>query len=282
MSNSAKHHYVPKAILRNFRVQGDSVLYATREKPKPTLRNIDSIFRRIRYNSVQKKDGSHDDTVERFFAEELDNYIPDWVTQFSAVKSAGSIKFQKTASRGRFIQFFYNHMKRTPDFIEPIAASVAEEVFARDLVNEFEAKNGPMTQEGINLLEDEAFRARTLANVRVTNFSQQSEKIMSTLANLRIVVAVPSNLKKTFVVGSQPVARFEDYPFQPLGEKGVELWTSLAPKLAVGFVASRLEDGPISLNDLAVRKLNIAFARNSRAIAGTSGKLILSLATSEW
>ncbi|WP_083903136.1 DUF4238 domain-containing protein [Octadecabacter antarcticus] len=55
MGTAAKHHYVPKAILRNFRVRGDSVFYASRKNSMPEPRNIDSIFRRIRYNSFQKK-----------------------------------------------------------------------------------------------------------------------------------------------------------------------------------------------------------------------------------
>jgi len=150
------------------------------------------------------------------------------------------------------------------------------------LVQEYEAQHRPATEEETELLRNEDFQTRILANTRDENFSRQSQKILNVLASMRIVVARPDNPKKTFIVASNPVARFEDHPSQPIGEPGVELWTTMSPTLAVGFVAVDMKDSNMSLSNHLVRKLNTCLTLNSHAIAGNSEKLISSLTASEW
>ncbi|WP_170762460.1 DUF4238 domain-containing protein [Ruegeria lacuscaerulensis] len=161
---SSKHHYVAKAILHNFCVSGESLFYLSKQSGSkvPERRNIDSVFRRMHFNSFERNDGSKDDTIEKFFAYELDNYIPEWVGAFQRALETGILAFPSRELRYRFIQFFYNHKKRSPDFIDPIVQEVAEETFTADLESEFEAAYRPLTYEEKLLLNDENFRARAL------------------------------------------------------------------------------------------------------------------------
>ncbi|UWR07613.1 DUF4238 domain-containing protein [Ruegeria sp. B32] len=281
---SSKHHYVAKAILRNFCVTGESLYYLSKQSGStvPERRNIDSVFRRMHFNSFERSDGSKDDTIEKFFAYELDNYIPDWVGAFQRALDTGILTFPSKDLRYRFIQFFYNHMKRSPDFIDPIVQEVAKETFTADLASEFEAKYRPLTEDEKLRLNDENFRARALRNSRVENFGRQSPKILSRLEKMKIVIGTPKRANKQFIVSSNPVARFENYPKQELGELGVEEWTTFSPKIAVGFVADHSAPDCILFDDNVVRRMNRALTKNSRAVASASQRLLRSLANSEW
>lgn len=197
-----------------------------------------------------------------------------------------NITFSSEDSRQRFIQFFYNHMKRTPDFNEPLIEKVKSEVFGRDLEAEFERSHRPLTEDERGLLEQEEFRDRSLSYSRVSNMGSQSVKILNRLASLRIIVATPQRASKQFIIGSNPVVRFEDHAFQELGSPGVEVWTTLTPRLAVGFAhadrAMGQEGDILYLDDRAVRTINLSLAKKSGAIAGRSSPLLLSLKKAAW
>lgn len=291
---SKDHHYVPQGILRHFCFAGETTYYLSKQRfPNHYLsrrtkyplgvedRNIASIFKRRHYNSFRAEDGKKDDSVERFFAKELDNFVPDWIKKFQQSLSADTNPSWSSEQRDRFVQFFYQHHKRSPDFLDPIVEDASAKTFSHDFVEKFETNHRPMSPEEIDLVTSKEFQNRVTSNSRVENLSRQSEKILETLASMRIVVASPLRQNKQFIVGSYPVARFENYPFQPLGESGVELWTTLTPNLAVGFVT---DAGPsaIKLEDNLVRRLNLTIAKQSSAIASKSPRLLLSLARNAW
>ncbi|MDV4145255.1 DUF4238 domain-containing protein [Shimia sp. FJ5] len=281
--HSKKHHYVPQGILRRFCFQNDTTWYLSRERfpGDPSPRNIGSIFCKRHFNSFQKEDGTKDDAVERFFGKEFDNYIPEWTAHLEVSQETNSPVAFGGAERRRFVQFFYNHMKRSPDFIEPIVAEATEETFAAESIEKLERQVRPLTDEERSKFQSTDFQRRVAGNSRVENFSKQSVKILETINEMSIALATPARANKQFIVGSNPVARFEDYPRQHLSEPGVELWTTLTPRLAVGFVHSSNVDN-LRLSDHQVRKLNISIAKQSRAIASTSKELLASLARVGW
>lgn len=280
----ARHHYVPKAILKNFLVTETGTYYYNRPQAEsgPENRNIGTIFCRRHFNSYLTNDGKRDATVEKFFAEELDNHIPHWIKVFEDGIKTGDFQFKSPTDRNRFVQFFYNHTKRSPDFLDPIVRTTKEKVFHSNYIEELEKRVRKLTPEEARRIHSPEFVERTLANSRVVNLSRQSEEILDTLNGMVIVAATPMRANKQFVVGSNPVIRFESYPQQRLGEDGVELWTTLTPKLAVGFVCGPVSTETVFLSDDLVRKINLTIAKNSRAIAGRSEKLLLSLGRSAW
>ena len=280
---SKVHHYVPQGILRNFCFQSETTWYLCRERfpGEPKDRNIGSIFCRRHFNSYQNDDGTKDDTLERFFGEEFDNFIPLWIKKFETALAAGKAAKLSVDERVRFVQFFYNHMKRSPDFIEPIVEKVTQKTFHPDSIRELEERVRPLTDDERLKFSSKKFQQKLAANSRVVNFSNQSLKILETLNKMSIALARPARTNKQFIVGSNPVVRFEDYPSQRLGEKGVELWTTLTPTIAVGFVNS-VNVPVLELHDDHVRKMNWQLAKDSRAIASKSPKLLSSLAKAYW
>jgi hypothetical protein len=228
------------------------------------------------------KDGTRNDTVERFFAEELDDYLPRWIEGFERSFETGGDMFSNHDSRNRFVQFFYNHVKRTPDFVEPIIEKVAEDTFSTKTLERFEREFRPLTTEEKSRFFSDEFREATVSNSRVANFSRQSDVVLERLWRMKIVLGRPQRKTKSFVVGSNPVVRFESFPRQELGEEGVELWTSLTPKLAIGFVNASATNTLLTLPDQAVRKFNGEITRKSRAIGSPQKRLLESLTAAFW
>jgi len=281
---SKKHHYVPKVILKRFYHSGSSLYYCERNTPRKGVqnRNIESVFRRTNYNSLEYDDGSKDDRLEKFFAHKLDNFIPEWTGVFERALKSGRVEFPSLQSRHRFIQFFYCHAKRTPDFLDPLVQDVANETFSEKGIAELETRLRRLSISEQMLVRSPDFQNRTLRNARVENLSRQSEEVLSRLMGMKVIVASPARRNQSFLVGSKPVVRFEDYPFQELGEEGVEMWTTFAPNLAVEFVAGPTPSDCMLLDSKMVRQLNTTLAKNSRAIASHSRELLTSISKAKW
>lgn len=197
---SGDHHYVPKAILKNFCFSGKSVFYLRKNGRTKDIepRNINSIFSRRHYNTFVRSDGQRTDALEKFFANEFDNYIVGWVAQFEEAIRTGILRFHSDHNRRRFIQIFFNHTKRSPDFIEPIVSAAAKETFHPNLIEEIEQKIRPLTVDEKARLSHPDTQNSITNNSRVVNLSTQAEEVLEVLASLKIFVATPERQGKQF------------------------------------------------------------------------------------
>ena len=96
------------------------------------------------------------------------------------------------------------------------------------------------------------------------------------LGNKGLLVAIIHNSKKSFVIGSSPIARFGHGI--PLTDPTVEFWLPIARDVAVTPYFARGHEGLREAQDAATRKINEEIFRQSSAIGGCSDKLIASLA----
>jgi hypothetical protein len=282
---SKKHHYIPKALLRNFCFSGEATYFLKKEAKadQPKLRNIDSIFHRRHYNSYRSPNSNQDDGLEKFFAYEFDNYIPDWIEVFKKSLTSGEITFSSKQSRIRFVIYFYHHMKRTPEFSEPIVEKVSKEVFSDEGLISLEKRFRSLTPTEKTKFSSSDYQDHVTWNSRVRNMGHHSEKIIRILSRMQIFVATPERKQKQLIVGSNPVIRFENHIRQQLGTPGVELWTTMSPEIAVGFAAPEGSRGEVLLlPDNYLRRLNTQIAKQSSSIASKSPKLLSSIAKAVW
>ncbi|MBW4986093.1 DUF4238 domain-containing protein, partial [Mameliella sp. CS4] len=235
-------------MLRNFCFESNAVYYVEKAHPgrEPKRRNISSIFCRRHYHSVLKQKTHYDTDLEAFFANNLEAYIPEWTSIFKRAVSSGRIEFGSEDLQTWFIQFFYNHMKRSPDFLDPIAKSSMSEVFHPEVIEEVERNFRPLSQKEKERILSPEFQDETLWNSRVVNISKQGMEVLEIIAEMDLVVATSAR-QKDFIVASNPVARFERYRNQRLGEIGVEMWTTFSASIAVGFVAKGAGTGTLFL-----------------------------------
>ncbi|MGR3594781.1 MAG: DUF4238 domain-containing protein [Limimaricola soesokkakensis] len=123
MVASANHHYVPKAILKNFAFSGGSVFYLERKlRSSVQRRNINSIFKKRHLNTYISRCGKRDDRLENFLSNEFDAKIGSVIDDVRRYIS-GSDHSIEPISKAFVVQFIYTHSKRTPEFYETLRCS---------------------------------------------------------------------------------------------------------------------------------------------------------------
>lgn len=88
-------------------------------------------------------------------------------------------------------------------------------------------------------------------------------------------------INKSFVIGSSPIIRFDDYPKQPLGEPGVEMWLPIGQRVAVSPMGQFGECKIVKLNTQQTRKINESIFKKSSVVAASSKALLSSLVESK-
>lgn len=279
MSASANHHFIPKAILRRFCFSGNQVYYFSKSSNRAIVepRNIESIFKKRHLNSYTMEDGTKDDGLEQFFAYNFDARIGS-VIDYAELCSKNEKVFSFSEDEILFlVQFIYNHIKRSPDFHQPIIDEISREDFFVQAVAEFETKYGVLSPEKHDNITSVESRKRIIDQSRVINLSRQSTEILDRLAKMLPVMATPKSRKDQFIIGSNPVVRFSNSIGDNLDDDHVELWTTLTPRVAVGLVKHETSLMPLRLDRKDVVKINKEIEKHSNSIAAASKELLKKL-----
>lgn len=274
---SANHHYIPKAILRGFCFEPERIWYHNKRfSNEIEPRNIKSIFRRRHLNTFTDNQGNKSDVLESVFARHIDDKINNFTSNLKSFLEEETEEPFRNEIKSDFILFFYSHLKRTPDFHEPLLEETFGKVTSEESLKRIIEEHGPFSDESIRFALTSEELSRTKQNARVQALASHSHRIFSILDRMSICVAKPKSIRKTFIVGSLPIARFHNHPDAKLGEGGVELWTTLTKDLAVGF-CDPTDHRKLFLDDSLVRKINTQIFKNSTCVGSYSEKLIQSL-----
>lgn len=254
MSKNNDHHYIPKGLLKEFAISGKrNLFFYDKEKPEKGVeqRNIGSIFYKKHLNTFHMHDGTKNKSLEKFYDKEFENYLPDIVgklkSQFTALPDALTEEEEKI-----LIQFFFNHMFRSPDV------------------------HGPMLERHTSEAE---CSMQQIDNIRVAALRDQPKDLLDFLSKIPVVLAKPSNPKDIFIVGSNPVLRLLNRGAKSGGLKDgkVELWAAFGSKLAVGFVSGWKGGETVLLNSRQMLSWNVRWVAQSTSFAGRSKPLISKL-----
>ncbi len=268
----ARHHFVPKAILRNFCFAGETTHYVSAHRKHPTAeqRNIETIFCKRHLNSFKRLDGTRDASLERFYSATLDDKISGVVAEVrSAIQKSGRVDLAPTTAN--FLRLFlYHHARRTPEaagltdsdlreFVQeqfPSMREKAASMFGEDAASYF------FSDESSGRLMEIARSSR--AQVRMKEYGSALDAIQS----MSVVFAIPRGQFGRFVVTSNPVLRLTNDGNTNLVHGDVELWTTLAPDFALGLCKTEVLGGLIYLADDAVHHINQNLSGQSTALAG--------------
>lgn len=280
MSEPKSHHYVAKTILRRFCFAGETLhFYSKRTKSKGVQsRKVDSVFCKRHLNTIDMGDGQRDFGLEKFFAKEFDDYLPSFIEAFDSWFTQNP-NLLIGESRRRFVQFFYNHMCITPDFHEPIVKQATADVFTKDIIEKYEREQGPLSAEDQAFLNSDREISKLVNRSRVQTLGRQSETVLESLNKMNLVAARPKKRSKNFVVASNPIVRFQNGIDPSIETGNIELWTTLTPELAIGFVCEK-SSVALELPDYAVRKINYNLFKNSVCFASKNKKLMESIINS--
>lgn len=176
-----------------------------------------------------------------------------------------------------FVQFFYYHMTRSPDFHAPIVDEVSRGEFFQEAINDFESRYRLLSESEYSEINSYHVRQRIINQSRVLNIGRASIKILELLGQRRIVLATPARSKKQFIVASNPVVRFENSRGATLEGEDVELWTTLTPKIALGLVSDSSVSNHVLIGDTEVSQINLTLFKNSSSVASSNSKLLESI-----
>jgi len=255
MSKNNDHHYIPKGLLKEFAISGKrNLFFYDKEKPEKGVeqRNIGSIFYKKHLNTFHMHDGTKNKSLEKFYDKEFENYLPDIVgklkSQFTALPDALTDEEEKI-----LIQFFFNHMFRSPDV------------------------HGPMLERHTSEAE---YSMQQIDNIRVAALRDQPKDLLDFLSKIPVVLAKPSNPKDIFIVGSNPVMHLlpQGEASGSLGDGKMQLWAAFGSQLAVGFVPGWIGRSTVHLDSHQILGWNEKMAAQSTSFAGCAEPQVIALA----
>ena len=277
MSRPKRHHYVPTAILSGFCYQNDSLWFFSKEQPKKGVRtrNINSVFCKRHLNTQYiGKDRKPEVGLEYWYSKEFDDYVHRFIEALDDPSKRTALEHDGSFRR-RFVQLIVNLWKRSPEMIFPIADSVIGTT-SEALIQSLEAETGLLESEVRERLLNEIDPRIVRQNSIVAGLSHQPILALELMNEMKIVAVRPVSGKQ-FIISSRPVLRIGA---RFLGDAEVEIFTPLAPHLAVLFVRKASVQDEIILGRSKVRSVNHALFNQSLFVGSSSKKLLESLRNS--
>lgn len=173
--------------------------------------------------------------------------------------------------------FFLIQSLRTPDIFDPIVNEYLD--WIPEFISDYEKEYGPPTKEEIKKANDPKEIERIKQNLRATTVSRltSESKIFQILQGRGLIIGVIRKPNKSFIIGSNPTARF----YRQLSDPEAEWHLPIAHDITVthhGFYDRGKENLAEITGDHTIRKINETICNWSSSIAGRSRRLITSLA----
>jgi Protein of unknown function (DUF4238) len=272
------NHIVPELILKNFRNEKGEFFYFSKLKPHKPIehRNTSSVFvKRNLYISVDA-DGNRNTSLESVHFQKLENEVKPLIEK---ILLAARVKKTAKLSEGEksiWDRFFTFQMKRSPEFhrIVPMMGSTYQAI--NWAVAEAEKEYGEVSDDIVNELLAEPNASRLHQEAKVRALGQDSPKTFEALANRGIAVCIPKKSNKSFVIGSQPIARVR-HEGKTLADPEIAAFFPISFDVAVSPWGQRGTESLIGLDDSLVREINRTVLLNSDEIGSRSIELLRSL-----
>ncbi|WP_081847211.1 DUF4238 domain-containing protein [Thioclava indica] len=259
MTNKSKrHHYVPQSLLNGFCFQGSTLLLFDRAEPEKGIRerNVKKAFQAFYENSFIDLEGKRNSSAEIEFARRYDNDIRNVAARFfSRVQTDDDVRF--------LAKFCASWLLRTP--------SLRDRIFSESGVSDVLHELQQLVLEDPRL----AHRRKKMAQeIGAENWGEKlraefgiivPEEIVDTLLSGTYALVKPSVGSSEFIMTDTPVANFGG-----TGAENSEVWSILAPKLAVVFFPERKNPAPfisVPADAAVISMVNRHFAERARYIA---------------
>ena len=255
MNRPKRHHYVPEMLLRNFtNKNGRLHFFRKSSKEKCILETEPRNFCvECELYTVYDSAGAADASLEKYLSQ-LEGEAAPVIMKIIKEARAGKPPGLTSSEKETWDRFLVCQWARTPDTTDQVLS-----------------RRKKKTKEELAALKEEIGKEHLFYDL--PNPPQYRLEI---LGNKGLLVAVIHNSKKSFVIGSSPVARFGHGI--PLTDPTVEFWLPVAPDIAVTPYFARGHEELREAQDATIEKINKEIFRQSSAIGGCSGKSIASLA----
>ncbi|WP_262694089.1 DUF4238 domain-containing protein [Kordiimonas aquimaris] len=274
-------HFIPQFHQRLMMEDGDKWHFYEKARPHKgiQLRRPKTIFKQSNFYSKTNEQGENDRSVENKLGK-LENLAAPILRSIISEAHIGKIANLNQVEHEILSIYLIVLRRRTVDAWSEnkILSNFRESI--EKYLHEFQVMHGELKQE----VKEYFLSSEKLTEMRQNMWADGMLSVqgvtLNTFMNMGIGIALtPKN--KSFIIGSSPVVRFENYPKQKLGEPGVELWVPISKKVAIIPLGKYPATKLIHLDTHKVRKLNESIYKQSTSIASSSATLLESLIKSK-
>lgn len=277
-SKPAKHHFVPKLILRHFTDENGKLFFFDRRVPDIGVRpsTPTKIFRQNHLYSTIAPDGSKDPQLEGDISK-IETRADEVVTKIIDNVRRGLAPSLSDQEKMLWDEFTLLQWKRTPQSLEKYMNPDAANESIDQLIAEFEQHQRRLTQNEREQLNQPGARDRLIQNIKVDVVRRRPNKSISFLNERGIGIAVISNKDKSFVIGSNPIVKLNHPGRSHISDHSTEVWFPISHDIAITPGLDRGSEIIVEMKDSNLRNLNLLIAKQSTVVAGRSKRLVESL-----
>ncbi|MCJ2133301.1 DUF4238 domain-containing protein [Methylobacterium sp. J-026] len=276
-----RHHYIPEMTQRRF--AGPDLHLWSFDKRHPERgverKPIARLFREWHLYTFVGTDGSRDTSSETLLSASEGRTEPI-LKRLVAEARGGRLHRPSTADRGILVDFLIAQLRRAPDFFDSVTPPQQVAADVATLFRQWEERYGPASDEERADLISGRLASRTRANLFARNVAQPLARSTAVMLERGLSVGVVGSGDRSFLLGSNPFARFLGLTSRRngLADPGAEAWLPIASDVAVLSFGSRAQEHLRHLPDEAVRKINSVIAAQSTVVASASRDLVASFA----
>ena len=281
-----RHHHVPQLLLREFTNNDNKLHFCILGSSegaviKPRERVVKSATPKNLFlqKELYTQHGDHEEkdvSVEKSLGE-LETKAAPVIKKIINSARANKLPELTPDEKNIWDVFFLIQSLRTPDVIDPIVNKYPD--WIQEIIDEYEKEYGPPTEEEVKKVNDPKQIDRTKRNLRATTVTRltSGSKVFQILQSRGLIIGIIRKPNKSFIIGSNPTAKF----YRELSDPGAEWHLPIAHDITVTHHDShpREKESLAEITgDHTIRKINEAICKQSSSIAGSSRKLIASLA----
>ncbi|WP_084540099.1 DUF4238 domain-containing protein [Azorhizobium doebereinerae] len=278
MSRPKQHHFVPRMLAEAF-TDGEgwlhwcdtSIASSVLHRARP-----EKLFTQGDLYTTRSHEGVIDNSVEVRFLGGVEHAAKPILQEIISSARKGRLPDLGRWERRDWMIFFLTQWRRTPEAQKSVIPDAEGFSILREIL-QGARQQVPHLEERVDELSSNGEMKRLLHNARTDTLARGSDQILSTLERRGIRIFTVSLPRKSLIIGSRPVVRFNAGERRHLSDPLVELWLPVAPDIAIGLGQGAAVDLVPATDERQVRKLNRALAGQSRFIAANSAALVRSI-----
>jgi hypothetical protein len=279
MSNQQpkRHHTVPQFMLREIAAEDGTLFAYDRRTPDRGVfsERFQKLFVEKHFYSYELEDGRKDPRPEQFLSELESNAAPVFKRVIHAARQ-GRLEDLSRQDRGAMTSFMYFQWKRSPDTISTRMLDAFDTEIDQGL-ERFEREHRPITQAERASFASPDFRQRMRRNARVGATVGAGGEALQAIAKTGLHVVRIAHARKSFAIGSRPVAKLTLPGDTVIGSPNVEFWMPIAFDVALVWCGPSVYRLVQCVDAALIRNTNLSIARQSTVVAARAAALVKSL-----
>lgn len=265
---SKNHHFIPQGVLKHFCFEGSSLLRFDCDRPALGIhqRNKNKSFQSFHSNSFETQDGRRNDAAESWLDQNVDNKIAPLIEKLRGELQSNGNTELVPKDRELLARYLCSSFSRKPSIRSEIFRNFDLDAIVDSVFEKLDLSRSAYEQENGDSSNPVSYGDALIALLPAV----EVDEVLDKLKKWSLIIARPAVDFDQFVIGDALPIRLER-PIADRGESGSEIWTTLAPDLAVCFFehGSPLTEQCyfIEIGTKEVRELNQYIIEESNVVA---------------